>query len=233
MRVAICFYGQPRKYKKVLDQWQKVIKELNADVFIHSWYGVDRGRNEIDINQLTKDFNPKEIEISDKHKFIELIPHDATYQNQSYHAMQQAYTISKCFKLLVEHSTNFNKKYDIIIKTRMDIELENVDELINFVKSKIDSDKLYVAGNHWIGASTFDDNIMVAKSDVMVYLFLQYFKYTIQFINTTKLIPGGEQNIFNYINDMGVSKLIDKVTPLNFVLIPYKLEEIILNENEK
>ena len=164
MRIAICFYGQPRKYKKVLDQWQKLIKELNADVFIHSWYGIDRGRNEIDVNELTKDFNPKEIEISDKHKFIELIPDDATYQNQSYHAMQQAYTISKCFKLLVEHSTDFNKKYDIIIKSRMDIELENVNELINFVKSKIDSDKLYVAGNHWIGASMFDDNIMVAKN---------------------------------------------------------------------
>ena len=81
MRIAICFYGQPRKYKKVLDQWQKLIKELNADVFIHSWYGIDRGRNEIDVNELTKDFNPKEIEISDKHKFIELIPEDATYQN--------------------------------------------------------------------------------------------------------------------------------------------------------
>lgn len=233
MKIAICFYGQPRKYKKVLDQWQKLIKELNADVFIHSWYGIDRGRNEIDVNELTKDFNPKEIEISDKHKFIELIPEDATYQNQSYHVMQQAYTISKSFKLLVEHSTNFNKKYDIIIKSRMDIELENIDNLIDFVKSKIDNNKLYVAGNHWIGSSMFDDNIMVAKSDIVVYLFLQYFKYTIQFINNTKLIPGGEQNIFNYINDMGVSNLIDKATPLNFVLIPYKLEEIILNENEK
>lgn len=233
MRVAICFYGQPRKYKQVLDQWQKLIKELEADVFIHSWYGIDRGRNEIDVNELTKDFNPKEIEVSDKHKFIDLIPSDSTYQNQSYHAMQQSYTITKCFKLLVEHSINFNKKYDIIIKTRMDIELQNVDELIDFVKSKIESDKLYVAGNHWQGGSMFDDNIMVAKSDILVHLFLQYFKYTIQFINNTKLIPGGEQNIFNYINNMGVLNLIDKTTPLNFVLIPYKLEEIILNENEK
>ena len=28
MKVAICFYGQPRFYKQVLPIWQKVIKEL-------------------------------------------------------------------------------------------------------------------------------------------------------------------------------------------------------------
>jgi len=52
MNIAICFYGQPRKYKQVLSQWKKIISELNADVFIHTWYGQDRGRVDIDINEL-------------------------------------------------------------------------------------------------------------------------------------------------------------------------------------
>jgi hypothetical protein len=34
MKIAICFYGQPRRYKQVLDQWYKIITELNADIFI-------------------------------------------------------------------------------------------------------------------------------------------------------------------------------------------------------
>ena len=57
MKIAICFYGQPRRYKEVLDDWKRVIKETNADVFMHTWSGKDRIGNNIDINE-----NPPNVE---------------------------------------------------------------------------------------------------------------------------------------------------------------------------
>lgn len=233
MKVAICFYGQPRRYKQVLEQWNKVISELEADVFIHTWYGQDRGRVDIDVNELINDFSPKEIEVSSPHRFIDLIPSDADYENQSYHGMNQAYTINKSVQLLESYSYNFKKSYDIIIKSRFDITLLDVDAFINFVKTQIENNKLYVAANHWIGSEMFDDNIMVGTSESILNMSNAYFKYTIDFINTTKIIPGGEQNIFRYINHIGQLKNIIKEDTINFKLIPLPFNEIILNQNEK
>jgi hypothetical protein len=219
MKVAICFYGQPRRYKQVLEQWNKVISELGADVFIHTWYGQDRGRVDIDVNELINDFSPKEIEVSSPHRFIDLIPKDANYENQSYHGMNQAYTI--------------NKVYDVVIKSRFDITLLDVDMFIEFVKNKIEEKKLYVAANHWIGSDMFDDNIMVGTTESITNMSNRYFKYTIDFINTTKIIPGGEQNVFRYINHIGELQNITKIDSVNFKLIPLPFNEIILNQNEK
>jgi hypothetical protein len=233
MKVAICFYGQPRKYKQVLEQWKRIISELNADVFIHTWYGQDRGRADINVNELIEDFSPKEIEISNPHKFIELIPEDSKYENQSYHGMNQAYTISRCLGLINEYSKNLQKEYDIIIKSRMDITIENVDEFIRFIKSGVEDNKLYVAANHWQGSNMFDDNLMAGKSSLIKDISINYFNYTIQFIKETKVIPGGEQNIFRWIVGIGMIDNIQKVNGLNFSLIPLPFNEIILNQNEK
>jgi hypothetical protein len=233
MKIAICFYGQPRRYKTVLEQWNRIISELDADVFIHTWYGQDRGRVDINVNELIEDFSPKEIEVSNPHKFIELIPEDSKYENQSYHGMNQAYTISRCLGLINDYSINLQKEYDIIIKSRMDITIENVDEFIKFIKSGIEDNKLYVAANHWQGSNMFDDNIMAGKSSLIKDISINYFNYTIQFIKETKIIPGGEQNIFRWIVGIGMIDNIQKVGGLNFSLIPLPFNEIILNQNEK
>ena len=232
-KVAICFYGQPRKYKKVLDQWRAIIDELNADVFISTWHGIDRGKHQIDINELILDFNPKEIRVSNPHKFTNLIPSDATYQNQSYHAMQQAYTISNVINLMDAYSKDLYKTYDVVIKCRMDIELHNIINLINFIDNFNSQRELYVAGNHWQGHLEFDDNIMVGSMEMIKTISSQFYQYTIDFINKTKMIPGGEQNIFYYANSINFINNIKKINALDFNLLTYaNSEEIILNQNE-
>lgn len=231
MKIAICFYGQPRKYKEVLNQWKQIIKELEADIFIHSWYGIDRGRNVINIDELINDFTPKEIEISTKYKFIELIPEDSTYENQSYHSINQAYSINKSIQLLENYTNNFQTSYDIVIKTRFDITLHSVDNFINFVKNQVENNKLYVAGNHWLDHELFDDNIMVGNSNMILNVTKEYFNYTIDYINETKIIPGGEQNLLRYIKSKELINNIVKTNPLNFSLIHLPINEIIINEN--
>lgn len=233
MNVAICFYGQPRKYKQVLDQWQILINELNIDVFIHTWYGKDRGENEIDINELISDFNPKEILTSAPHKFKELIDEECTYENQSYHAMNQAFSISNSFNMMNIHSKLFNKNYDVIIKSRLDINLHNIINLINFIKFNVTQNELYVASNHWQHHLEFDDNIMIGSANLMNEIYSNFFEYTIHKINSTKIIPGGEQNIFRYINSKNLLLNIKKVKNLDFTLLTYNNgEKMILNQNE-
>ena len=233
MRIAICFYGQPRKYKEVLSQWEVLISELNADVFIHTWHGQDRGKNQIDVNELIKDFNPKEIKVSNPHKFIELIPTDFIYENQSYHAINQSYSISNCFKIMNNYSNSFNIQYDLIIKCRMDINLHNIINVIEFIKSQNKNNNLYVAGNHWQHHMEFDDNIMIGNKELMNQISLNFFDYTIDIIKKTKLIPGGEQNIFRYVIQNQLLSNIVKNENLNFTLLTYsKGEELILNQNE-
>jgi hypothetical protein len=147
--------------------------------------------------------------------------------------MQQAYSIANSFKILNEYSNNFNVNYDIIIKCRMDIDLKNIMQFIELMQSGIRGNDLYVAGNHWQYNLEFDDNIMVGKFDMMNEIYVKFFEYTINIINETKIIPGGEQNIFKYINKLNLINNVKKVQNLNFDLLTYKKnEEIILNQNE-
>ena len=232
MKVAICFYGQPRFYKQVLPIWQKVIKELETDVFIHTWCGQDRASSVTNIDELINDLNPKEIKISQPHRLLDLVSEDSKFENQSFHGIQQAYTISNSILLLNEYEVNTNTQYDVIIRCRMDIELHNPDLFVEFIKNGIEENGLYVCSNHWEGHTMFDDNIMVGTGSIIKNMFLQYFEYTIAIINHTKLIPGGEQNIFRYVQYRNVLENIIKTNALNFNLLYIPVEQLILNQND-
>ena len=67
MKVALVLSGQPRQYD--IDKWKHLINELSADVFIHNWYGKDRESDITDINKVIYDFQPKEMSVSNPHKF--------------------------------------------------------------------------------------------------------------------------------------------------------------------
>lgn len=114
----------------------------------------------------------------------------------------------------------------------MDIELHNADSFIEFIKNKVEDNGLYVCGNHWAGNVMFDDNIMVGTGSTIKSMFLQYFAYTIAIINHTKIIPGGEQNIFRYVQYRDLLGNIVKTNELNFNLLYIPVEQLILNQNE-
>jgi hypothetical protein len=232
MNIGFCFYGQPRRYKQVLPIWQNIIKSLNADVFVHTWIGQDRERVDIDINKLIEDFSPKEIQTSYPYKFKELIGEECVYENQSYHAINQSYSISKSVNLLENYSTNFNKNYDVVVKCRMDIEIINPESFVSFIKSGLSFNKIFVAKNHWESHTMFDDNIMVSNQQLIKKLSIGYFNYTIDYINKTKIIPGGEKNIYRFVESMNLLQKIEKHNSINFKLIYLPFEKIILNQNE-
>ena len=230
MKIALCLYGQPRFYKQVLPIWNKIITELNVDVFIHTWYGEDRAGSITNSNELITDFIPKEIGISSLHKFMELIPAGSKFENQSYHGMQQAYSISNSIKLQHDYSEMYGG-YDLIIKSRMDIELQYPDALIQLIKEPIHTD-LYVCSNHWPDGVMFDDNLMIGTPELIEHIFLDYFNTTINTIRSTHIIPGGEQNIVRQINQCKFLDNIRKRKELDFNLLYISKENLILNQNE-
>lgn len=105
MRIALCFYGQPRKF---LSNWQhfynNIIMDNNVDVFIHSWYDPkDRG-----IQKMTPGFenfnleesldsllpsmtNPKKIIIEKQKKFNDKLVY-ATDEN-----IEECWSYSKIY----------------------------------------------------------------------------------------------------------------------------------------
>jgi hypothetical protein len=220
MRIAICFYGQPRRYKEVLNDWKHVINETNADVFIHTWSGKDRIGNDIDVNELINDYNPKEIQVSNLHKFLSLIPEKYNYQNQSYHVMQRTYSSTISFNILNQYSRDFKKEYDLVIETRLDVKLHNFDKFIFFIKNiKKDDFNLYVCMNHWYGHTEFDDAIMVGNNKVLSPLWLNAFSNTIDFINKTSVIPANEYNLTRYVIDSNLYDNIKRVSEMNYDLL--------------
>jgi hypothetical protein len=224
MKTSICFYGQPRTYKKLLPQWNKIISELSPDIFIHTWRGENDYGGEINVNELVNDFRPKEIEISQPHNFIELIPNDSRFANTSRHAMNQAYSISKSVGLLNSYSRNFKKEYDITIRCRPDIILMDVNLFIEFIKHEFQKDKLYVAANQWVGTvrdglHLFDDNILVGESKLIKSASIDYFSNTIDFITQRKIIPCGERNLYEEILRGGMLDKITRASGLNFQIL--------------
>ena len=233
MRIAICFYGQPRRYKEILNYWKRVIHETNADVFMHTWSGKDRIGNNIDINELVDDYNPKEIQISNLHSFLKLIPDDYIFQNQSYHVMQRTYSSTMSFNMLNQYSKDFKKEYDLIIETRLDVKLHNFDNFISFIKNiKEDDLNLYVCANHWSGHTEFDDAIMVGNNKTISPLWTNAFSDTIDFINKTHIIPANEHNLTRYVIESNLYNNIKRASEMNYDLLYLPPQNLILNQNE-
>lgn len=231
MKIAFLLYGQPRYYKNVLEQWYKLFNEFDSDIFFHTWYGLERNSTITDINELIQNLSPKEIHISNPHKLIDLVNPEAEFENESYHGLQQAYSISKSAKLLKDYQLTFKKDYDLIIRTRLDIRFHNLDLLTNFLKSNFDKNKFYVAANHWPNHQIFDDNIIVSNPNNILSISEDYFNYTTHYINTTNIIPGGENNLHRYFDLKNLRQNLIREYSINFDLLHIPASDLILNQN--
>ena len=137
MKVAISFHGQPRFYKQAFKQWKRYIDELNADVYIHTWWGEDMIGDlypcaphakphlhdsdmlvhENIINEIKELYQPKEIEW-DSYKSFEL-PDWAEKGTPKEHAVFQFYTQYRSKELVKKSGV----EYDVVIRARMDLHI--------------------------------------------------------------------------------------------------------------
>jgi hypothetical protein len=135
MKVAISFHGQPRFYKEAFIQWERYINELNADVYIHTWWGEDmigelypcapHAKPHLDdkdmlvrdniVEEIKELYKPKGFDY-DSYKTFQT-PDWATKGTNKEHAVFQFYTQYRSKELVKESGID----YDIVIRTRMDL----------------------------------------------------------------------------------------------------------------
>jgi len=229
MKVALVLSGQPRQYD--IDKWKHLINELSADVFIHTWYGKDRESDITDINKVIYDFQPKEMSVSNPHKFVDVIPNDSYYATTSYHTINLSYSMSNAIINMIQYSNIFDKPYDVVIRSRFDLSLFDVDKAIEAIKMYGNSEFLFVASNHWQGHLQFDDNIMFGNFKNISY-FSNYYGSIIEEIYKTKQIQSGEHSMFEFCNKAGFLQNIKRISELDFNLIRIPGPKFILNQNE-
>ena len=143
--VAMLLSGHIRD-SRVLGGLDLISKNFNLDTFVHTWdnYGV-KGREMI----LDDETNPNQIKeyvlrissladyrIENNRKFIKQLPKsDVIYFNYSSpeeFIKSQLYSIHQSYKMMEEYSIKHNKKYDIVIRSRFDLEITkfHVDEYL-------------------------------------------------------------------------------------------------------
>ena len=187
MKIAISFFGQPRFYKEAILQWKPLINKLNADVFIHTWWGEDMvgdvypcaphiGFRRYDklvhkdiINDLKKLYKPKSIEW-DSYKTFNL-PDWAKPNTPDEHATFQFYTQYRSKELVKQSGI----EYDVVIRTR-------IDAIIGFeLPLDVSPNVIYVgAPGGQLGAP--NDNLTISDLNT-------FFKLSDTYLNLKKFSP--------------------------------------------
>jgi hypothetical protein len=133
MKVALCFSGLPRFLHETLPYWKKSILDVySPDVFVHVWKNQDH--SDLNVKNFIMDAYapkamvqqpPKTFDVSIYNERI--WPHRTTPQNQ----LSQYYGIWRSQTLRQEYENHLDRRYDIVIRSRFDWFLENVNLEVN------------------------------------------------------------------------------------------------------
>ena len=146
MKVAISFHGQPRFYKEMAPQWRRIIDALNADVYIHTWWGEDMiGERYGCAPHAEKHLHDEHMTVTKELPSVieELynpisIEYTSTNSNdilKKEHIYYQFYTQYRSKELVKESEIN----YDIIIRTRFDVHIATPIPIVSLPNTIITS----------------------------------------------------------------------------------------------
>jgi len=119
MRVALCFSGLPRFWQIGYKfHYENLIKEYDADVFIHTWYDNDKNEHE----KVIETYKPKKYRV-DKNNQLTLkqpYPRGTSERYKAYNVFSFYRSIQICnnIKRLYEIENEF--RYDWVFRLRMD-----------------------------------------------------------------------------------------------------------------
>ena len=131
-RIAICLSGQIRSWRKCIDSWNFIYKNVpnvQVDYFIHTWdensypakFGNTKETVKIEqeeIDEITKRLNPKKISF-DKSKSFSSLNNNASLDSSPY--LSQYYGVLKCARLKKQYEIENNFLYDVVIRLRFDL----------------------------------------------------------------------------------------------------------------
>lgn len=116
MKKAISFSGQSRFVKEGYETLKRNLQDFSSyDVFIHTWSG--------DLNKDCQLYKPKKILIEPQKYVMPSIVKE--YTNAHFIHFSMFYSMKESLKLKSEYEKENNFKYDLVIRTRFDISLED------------------------------------------------------------------------------------------------------------
>ncbi len=138
-KIALLLSGHIRG-NSILKSLLIYLNKTDYDVFVYCWDNIGQKGKETNLNDKTVksniEFNIQKIPnlrsyIIDNNKtFIEGISDDVEYFNFSSpekFLKSQLYTINKCYELMEKYSNENNIKYDLVIRSRFDLEITKFD----------------------------------------------------------------------------------------------------------
>lgn len=234
-RCAVCFSGQPRTWKSLVYVLKKYFSNdgYEFDFFIHS-YNYNTYKNEtrklitevldVDIvrNELSIAYSPKGI----------IVDHDSTEVDVAWHSLFKSMYNANQLKKEYENLHNF--KYDLVIKTRLDMYFEREF----FIEPKIDTFSVYTQFGDRMKAefnkNNFNDTYIFGDSismDILcdVYKYYQniheYYSFTEEESIYTRMLGPGVR-IYDYSKAVGLAPAIDKFTFGRYNIIRKKCENM-------
>jgi thiol-disulfide isomerase/thioredoxin len=153
MKVAICIVGNPRSFKRTFPSVKKnLLKQTPADIFIHTYNQTGQERSDVNVDGTAEEYielySPVRSKIEELNFNFQMLQTMEPYFKSCYEVMQ----------LVKNYEQEYNFQYDIIIKTRADIEylkpldIKILDIIINnkntiFVNHVCDLYKYYYGNN--------------------------------------------------------------------------------------
>jgi hypothetical protein len=214
MKIAICLSGQPRFLEKgYINISNKILSSNNDfDFFIHTWWSSDlinqkSNRNytfeDNSIEMITNLYKPKGF-INQPQKMFN-IKQDVDYETLnpiSPYSMFYSIKIANYLKSFFENENNF--KYDLVIRCRFDILLENIN--LNF--DKINDNEIYL---DTVGSGFPNDQFAISNSKTMDYYCSLYDNLELYYKEGVRNFVG--ERILRYHLEKGNIKMIfsDKV----------------------
>jgi hypothetical protein len=189
MKVAICFSGQvrPDTFQKSYDSiYNNIIKHHNPDIFVHSW--LDNGKDAKEL--IIKTYNPKKIileECSEKIPYKNYIP--------------MFKSIFESNKLKKQYEVENNFKYDVVIRLRFDIMIQEIQTFSPYDMNKLNINKTTMFGKEWLV-----DIFAFGSSEIMnIYSdLINNIDSTIKMVNENNQTLCGEVILTNYIMSQSV-----------------------------
>jgi hypothetical protein len=123
MKIALCFFGQIRDLQKGFTEYnQNLLNNYDIDIFAHVW-------NDPNVDSFAKLFTPVSYAFEDQVLFdmsrysnaygIEL-QHSSAHE-RAFNSISQFYSFNNVCKLRSDYETKHGIKYDLCIKSRIDI----------------------------------------------------------------------------------------------------------------
>jgi hypothetical protein len=130
---ATCIAGHSREYDNKISDANQILKNMQSDFYISTWEKTgskkvfwsgdnDDETDNVDINSLINIYNPLNIDIENQNKYIKYNHFDLTLKTQHNVNVLNTILMFKKIKKSILYVIDSSKKYDVVFRSRFDLQ---------------------------------------------------------------------------------------------------------------